>query len=320
MGKAKIESKYKRIQRFFRHFKLDFSQIARLIVQLIPIKNEKWILSIDRTNWKLGKLNINILFLGIVYKGIAFPIFWVSLSKQGNSNTTERITIMEQFLAIFGAEKIKCLTADREFIGNQWFGYLLKSFIHFRIRIRENFQVTNAKGQFVAVKTLFRDLKPGKYKVLRGRRNVLGHELLVVGSVAPDGEYLIVVTNQDPQNAIEEYLLRWGIETMFGCLKTRGFRFESTHMTITERIDKLVALLAITFCWCHLTGEWRHEHTPIKIKKHGRKSVSLFRYGLDCLRDVLLNLSENTQAFKRIIRVLLDCFNIYSHNNMLKDK
>ena len=60
----------------------------------------------DRTNWKLGKLNINILVLGIVYKRIAFPIIWISLSKQGNSNTAERITLMERFLAILGAEKI----------------------------------------------------------------------------------------------------------------------------------------------------------------------------------------------------------------------
>ena len=297
-GKAKSASKYKRIQRFFRSFEFDFSQISKLIVQFLP-ESENWILSMDRTNWKLGKLNINILVVGIVYKSIAFPIVWISLSKQGNSNTAERINIMNRFIDIFSIAKINCLTADREFIGQLWFAYLLENLIHFRIRIRDNFQVTNARGQFVSVKTLFRDLKPGKYKILRGRRSVLGHRLFVIGSLAPDGEYLIVVTAKDPQHAIEDYLQRWGIETLFGCLKSRGFRFESTHMTKADRIDKLVALLAITFCWCHLTGEWCHAHTPIKIKKHGRKEKSLFRYGLDCLREVLLNLPEISHEFTK---------------------
>lgn len=316
-GKAKTASKYKRIQRFFRGFEFDFSQISKLIVQFLP-ESENWILSMDRTNWKLGKLNINILVVGIVHKAIAFPIVWISLPKQGNSNTAERIHIMNRFIDIFSIAKINCLTADREFIGQLWFAYLLENFIHFRIRIRDNFQVTNARGQLVSVKTLFRDLKPGKYKILRGRRSVLGHKLFVVGSLAPDGEYLIVVTAEDPQHAIEDYLQRWGIETLFGCLKSRGFRFESTHMTKADRIDKLVALLAITFCWCHLTGQWRHAHTPIKIKNHGRKEKSLFRYGLDFLREVLLNLSERSQDFKKMTRILLNAITITYNTSMLE--
>jgi len=257
----------------------------------------------DRTNWKLGKLNINILFIGIVYKGVAFPILWVTLSKQGNSNTAERIALMDRFIDIFGTEKIQYLTADREFIGHQWFDYLIKKGIHFRIRIRDNFQVSTARGKLVAVKTLFRDLKAGKFKALRGTRNVLGHELFVIGSLAPDGQYLIVVTVKDPNHAIEDYLKRWGIETLFGCLKSRGFRFESTHMTDPERINKLVALLAIAFSWCHIIGEWHHDHAPIKIKKHGRKAISLFRYGLDYIREILLNFYDKSKEFAKILKV-----------------
>ena len=316
-GKAKTASKYKRIQRFFSSFEIDFSQMSKLIVQFLP-DTESWILSMDRTNWKLGKLNINILVVGIVYKAIAFPIVWVSLNKQGNSNTNERIDIMNRFIDIFGIAKINCLTADREFIGQHWFGYLLERSIHFRSRIRDNFQVTNAKGQPVSVKTLFRDLRPGKYKVLRGQRRVLGHKLFVIGSLAPDGQYLIVVTAKDPQHAIEDYLQRWGIETLFGCLKSRGFRFESTHITKVDRIEKLVALLAVAFCWCHLTGQWCHAQTPIKIKKHGRKEKSLFRYGLDFLREVLLDLTEKSREFKIITSILIKAFTIPNYTNMLE--
>ena len=62
-------------------------------------------------------------------------------------------------------------------------------------------------------------------------------------------------------------------------------------------ISKLVALLAISFCRCHMTGEWLHTQKAIKIKKHGRKAISIFRYGLDKLREILLNISEKKICF-----------------------
>ncbi|MDW9181234.1 hypothetical protein SE948_16600, partial [Legionella pneumophila] len=52
--------------------------------------------------------------------------------------------------------------------------------------------------------------------------------------------------------------------------------FEDTHMTQPDRIEKLLVLLTIAFCWAHKTGEWRHVQKAIKIKKHGRKGVSFF--------------------------------------------
>ena len=47
--------------------------------------------------------------------------------------------------------------------------------------------------------------------------------------------------------------------SLFGCLKSKGFGFEETHITRPERIEKLIAVLTITFCWAHKIGEWRHQ-------------------------------------------------------------
>ncbi len=48
-------------------------------------------------------------------------------------------------------------------------------------------------------------------------------------------EYLIVASKERNKDAIEEYKVRWQIETMFGCLKSRGFDFEETHLTMPEK-------------------------------------------------------------------------------------
>ena len=41
----------------------------------------------DRTNWKYGQRDINVLLLGVTYKNVAFPLLFRLLSKRGNSNT-----------------------------------------------------------------------------------------------------------------------------------------------------------------------------------------------------------------------------------------
>lgn len=138
-------------------------------------------------------------------------------------------------------------------------------------------------------------------RVLYGKRKILGHELYIAGLRLTDGDLLIVATNESPGDAIKIYGFRWEIETLFSCLKGRGFNFEDTHITDHERIKKLLALLAIAFCWSHKTGEWRHEFQPIKIKKHDRPAISLFRYGLDYIVDVVLNLFRKFDLFENCL-------------------
>ena len=54
-GRAKWDSKYRSIQRFFKHFHMSLEEIARFLVSLFPIDGGPWTLAMDRTNWKFGK-------------------------------------------------------------------------------------------------------------------------------------------------------------------------------------------------------------------------------------------------------------------------
>ena len=297
LSNATIDSRYKRIKRFFKDFTIDFPLVASWVVQFFGLSNKPLYLSMDRTNWQWGKKNINILMLSITYKGIAIPLFWSLLDKKGNSNTEERIALMERFIAQFGKDKIAALLADREFIGSDWFRWLKKKRINFVIRIKKNLLTTDSRGRTVYVKALFRGLRPTEERILWGSRDLMGEMVYLSALKMPDGDLLIVATNEQSGFAIKKYGMRWEIETLFACLKSKGFNFEATHITKPERIEKLLVLLTIAFCWAHKTGEWKHEQKPIEIKKHGRKAVSYFRYGLDVLRDIVLNGTQQTGDF-----------------------
>jgi len=223
-GRVKPESSYKRLQRFLRGFELNFPQLARLVVKLMALDEGPWYLTLDRTNWRFGKHEINILMLGIAYRGVAIPLLWTLLPKAGNSNTAERIALMERFLALFGRKRIAALLADREFVGQAWFEYLQRQDIAFRIRIKHNTLIPNRWNNMLRASVLFSSLQPGEHHVLAGRRPVWGCFVRILALRLENRELLILVTTDTPEQALPDYARRWEIETLFGCLKSRGFR------------------------------------------------------------------------------------------------
>jgi Transposase DDE domain len=302
-SQAQSVSSYKRLQRFFRDFELDYEPWTQLIVRLLNIP-QPWTLSLDRTNWEFGGTAHNILMLGVVHQGVAIPLLWWMLDKRGNSATDERITLVEEFLAWFPDVKVADLMADREFIGQDWFAYLLgHPALPFRIRIRETEKLWDGR-QGQTGQRLFQPLRIGEQQVLRHRRRLWGHWVYVAALRLEDGDLLIVVTNHAPKSAIADYAKRWGIETLFGCLKTRGFCLESTHLTDMERLSKLIALLSLALAWAIHTGEWLTQQKPLPIKKHGRKATSIFRYGLDRLTATFRNLELHTEQFIQLLNFL----------------
>jgi hypothetical protein len=110
-GQADKKSNYRRIQRFFALFEIDSDQIAQVIVALLPVQRN-WLVTLDRTHGQFGKLQINILLVGLVLQGVSFPLYWTLLPKKGNSNTLERIALMEQVIQCLGKAYIVAVIGD----------------------------------------------------------------------------------------------------------------------------------------------------------------------------------------------------------------
>ncbi len=296
-GDAKQESKYKRIIRFFRKFTFDYATVARWMIYQFGLDAQPFYIAMDRTDWKFGKKKINILMLSVVYKGIGIPIMWNLLNKKGTSSTKERIAIITRFIDTFGKKNIAGILADREFIGGAWISWLLKNNIPFCIRIKKASKITNQRGKQVNAWQPFCHLRYGEHLILPMQYNLWGVPVFLSGTRSIKGELVIVVMNRCLQEALQVYSYRWQTETLFAALKSRGFNFEETHLTHIDRLEKLIAVLAIAFCWAHKTGEWRHSIQPIPLKKHGRRLYSYFRYGLDLIQSCLFNNLNHLNIF-----------------------
>jgi len=114
------ESNETRVKRFFNEVELAGKSFAPLILALLQAQG-KWVLTLDRTTWELGSSCVNILMLGVAYKGLAFPLLWVLLDKQGNSDTAERLALLDVLLSLVETRRVEAIVADREFTGKDWF-------------------------------------------------------------------------------------------------------------------------------------------------------------------------------------------------------
>jgi hypothetical protein len=305
---AKTGSSLRRIQRFMAEYLLDIDLIARLIFKMLPHK-PPYRLAMDRTNWKFGQTNINVLTLAIVYQGVAFPLLISMLPKQGNSNTEERIEIINRYIRLFGYQTIDCLLADREFVGEKWIDYLNGHKIRYYIRIRENFYVDDPRtGKRFKVFWMFNDLLCGQCRFLHRIYRVNGQLCYLSASKVKNktgiSELQIIIAFNKPEVAQKTYKERWQtvgehsrtIETAFRALKSSGFNIEDTHLTDLNRIEKLFSIVMLAFAWAYVVGVFANDKIkPIKILKHGKRAKSLFKYGLEMIATVLLNPMANDE-------------------------
>jgi hypothetical protein len=291
-GTSQVDSNLRKIQRFFANFLVNEDLIAKIIFSLLPCQ-PPYRLCLDRTNWRFGVLDINILTISVCYQGVAIPLMWTMLPKRGNSNQKERSDLINRFICLFGTHSIENVLADREFIGDDWIADLIAMKIRFYFRIKENMRVNVPRAGMRKVLWLFNSLP--LHGALHYRKIVqLGKQwvyLSGVKTIGRDGgiEFVIIATYSFDPLTLTKYKDRWQIETMFKALKTSGFNLEDTHLIDLNRISKLLCLLCIAFVWAYLAGIYKHQNIKeIKIKKHGRKAFSFFKYGLIFIAHALL--------------------------------
>ena len=289
---AQIASVHRRLERFFSDVRLNEADVARLVVAALSLAAKPWHLAIDRTNWQFGKTDLNLLVLSVAHGDVCIPLFCRVLDKAGNSNTAERIDLMQVFKATFPDQPVASLTGDRAFIGNSWIEALQQAAIPHFLRLREDMPVFNDSHAPLPLRQHGARLKTGKRLVLKGCWRMGGSErnasppVRIVLRRLQTGELLIIASRSRPQHALNIYRQRWKIETLFAALKTRGFNLEATHMTDPAKLSTLIAILAMAAGVAYKTGLWALGGQPRRCKGHGRPARSLFALGLDALRKL----------------------------------
>ena len=287
-GPAKVTSNYRRLQRFFQHVRLDGDWLAKTLVKLLGLK-PPYRLCLDRTNWMVGRKDVNLLVLCIVTRRARIPVLWDILDHRGCSTMVQRQALLVRFMALFGKKSIKLLLADAEFIGDQWFEFLVENDIPFVIRVSDRFRVILNDGYDGPLSRLVHS-SARRQRLMQAKGRFVGMHKRFDAALSfgitrlRDGTWLIVATNRGPRKALNVYKQRWQIECLFGDTKTRGFNMEDTHLTQPAKLALLLAIVALAIAWTHACATAFKPQGDIARAKHGYRRKSWFRIGFDILR------------------------------------
>lgn len=305
-GPAQIDSHYRRLQRFFSS-DLSPHAFTQLIVQRIVRPGKPLFLTLDRTHWKYGQTHQNLLCLGLLHRRVSIPIETRSLGKAGTSSTKERKDLLKKALAYLPVDRC-CLLADREFISQAWFHFLLRQRLDFVIRLRSNHWIESIDGKRIHLEYSTRRQKKNTTRIYKQALLYGRIRLHIVCHRPANGPRLFLVTNREEvHQTVTLYKQRWSIETAFGFLKSKGFDLETTRLKQPERMQRLMGVLCLCLLWALLVGHERQKIKATVFKKHGQRAISLFRRGLDHLQHLFINADEKSQELFNATRLLVSC-------------
>jgi hypothetical protein len=84
MLNSRRASVIRRVERFFfdRH-PLQPADVAQVVLTRLPSAQPREFI-LDRTNWKSGQTDVNVLLLAVIGRGVALPLFGSALQRQAS--------------------------------------------------------------------------------------------------------------------------------------------------------------------------------------------------------------------------------------------
>ncbi len=202
--------------------------------------------------------------------GRALPLAWRVKKTQGAIGFAEQREALQAVARLLPAGVRPTLMGDRFYGSPALIAWCREQDWGWRLRLKQDLLVFEAGGEttlaecFARGEHLLRDIELTEQRV---RTNVsMVHE-------AGHPEPWIIALSQTPSvHTAFDYGLRWGIEAMFSDFKTRGFNLEDSQIARTDRLDRLVLVLALALHWAGSTGMWDavENRTPAEKRLRGR--------------------------------------------------
>ena len=293
-----LNSCYVRLIRFFKMEHIEDFLFGVRITMWSLVELDLTYLIMDRSNWKRGAKNINLLTIGSLVHQVFIPFNWVQLNRDGNSNLADRKTLIEGLINLLQTAgktvQGSILLADREFIGQQWFEFLLSHQLSFVIRLKEKmyFELKTITGTRKTSLRYFHKYieRYGIYSIPMSLAGITYTFVMIKNpKYDPREPYIYFISDLKDAPAIaNHYLKRWKIECCFKNLKSNGFNVEDINLKSDKKIELMMGILTLIYLIAIREGLIRHRLKPIPVKKYknGKTylSLSVFRSGLAAIQ------------------------------------
>ena len=306
-----LESRIKRAKRWFNNKWVDHQ--SHFLPYVLPILasvagSGELVLAIDGST--VGK-DCMVLMLSLIWKKRAIPLCWiVRKAPKGHFPEQMHLDVLGQFQQVIEPLFPACrivLLGDGEFDGCR-----LQDFCK---QARWEYVCRTAKDTLVSDQPEGEDfLKLGAVEPEEGKNYLLLNDYYITqrlyGPVQllywKEPKYkdpLLLVSNIEfPDLIVKYYKKRFGIETFFSDIKSRGFHITRTKVENPQTLAHLLIVAALAFIAAILTHTQAQESSqlPRFCRKDRAQHLSLFQIGLRAIRffdkeriDIALDLSKS---------------------------
>jgi hypothetical protein len=274
----------KRVQRFLKNpdvtVELYYEPLARRILQRLAAGGARIHLTIDRTEWGA----INILYIGVGWRGRALPLVWGILGP-GASSFVEQEVLLAVVASWLPRRADVLLLGDREFGTGVLAQWARRQGWGVCLRLRAHEYVCRAGAAYFEPLPL---VLPGQRRfwshvAFTQKHAVAGLHLAMYWAPTAAEPWYLLTTEPTCKRACASYQRRFRIEEMFKDFKNngRGFGLELTGVRHADRLERLLLALALVYTWLLLWGAHVLSTGQQKVVDNVRKpTLSLFQTGL----------------------------------------
>ena len=262
----RVDMRYQWISRTLAnpHIKPDeiMLTLARPLIADFKAKGKTLVLMIDQTTANNGH---EILMLSMQCGHRAIPLFWRVKKTEGNIGFTEQKEILDCFNQLVDKELKVVLMGDRFYGTGSLIKYCNDHNWGYRLRMKGNIQV-----QILNQNLALKDLKSKNNAFVEGAYLMASGVKTNFGFIHEPGHkepWIIAMSEKPDFYKVLDYGMRWGIESMFSDFKSRGFGLEDTQMRYSDRLSRLILIMAIALYYAVNTGVWGHNERPTSVKK-----------------------------------------------------
>lgn len=233
--------------------------------------------------------DLTIIQLSLAYRGRALPLAWMtSYIKPGTVKEAVRLLFAEvkQWLP---PDARVYLIGDREFHGQDMLELIREQSWTPVVRTKGSLTTELESGRCCHVA----DLAPPRGQTAFYQRVWLTswrwgpYSLSVAHAAQPkrgqkvDDPWYIVSTELATPHILALYAVRMWADELFRDLKSQGFHLDQTRLTHTERIDRLMLIMALAYWWIIGRGIWVDRmRLRRRVDRCKHPKCSLFTIGL----------------------------------------
>jgi hypothetical protein len=215
-----------------------------------------------------SKINdrLQVLMLALRWGERALPVLWRVEETKGSIGFETQKELLEAVTPILPEGAQICLMADRFYGTADLISFCQDKDWDYRIRLKGNLVVRDKGGR-----QLTGDLAKNRQFALENVQLTERRATTNIGVIhdpSHDEPWIIAMPAKPGYLKTLEYSARWAIEPMFSDFKSRGFGVEQSQIQYSDRLSRLLLVMALALYFAVSTGQHDAKNNPLPAEKN----------------------------------------------------